>query len=105
VTLVRELLDGGVPVRFGTDNVRDWFYPFGDGDMLETAQVAVLAAHIDEDAELLAAICDGWRSFNEGAAADLVLLPAVSLDDALARRPAQRLVFKAGQQVAGPPFG
>jgi cytosine deaminase len=105
VTLVRELLDGGVPVRFGTDNVRDWFYPFGDGDMLETAQVAVLAAHIDDDAELLAAICDGWRSFNEGAAADLVLLPAVSLDDALARRPAQRLVFKAGQQVAGPPFG
>src|SRR5438132_174095 len=32
VTLVRELLAAGVKVRFGTDNVRDWFFPFGDGD-------------------------------------------------------------------------
>ncbi len=99
VTLVRELLDGGVAVRFGTDNVRDWFYPFGDGDMLETAQFTVLATHIDDSSELLAAICDGRRSLSEGAAADLVLIPASSLDDALARRPPQRLVFKAGRLV------
>jgi cytosine/creatinine deaminase len=102
VTLVRELLDGGVAVCFGTDNVRDWFYPFGDGDMLETAQFAVLTTHIDDNAELLGAICDGRHSLSEGAAADLVLIPASSLDDALARRPSQRLVFKRGRQVAGP---
>lgn len=105
VTPVRELLQAGVAVRFGTDNVRDWFYPFGDGDMLETAQLAVLATHIDDNAKLLAAICNGRDSLDEGAAADLVLIPASSLDDALARRPPQRLVFKEGRQVAGPALG
>ncbi|HEY2184079.1 MAG TPA: amidohydrolase family protein [Xanthobacteraceae bacterium] len=102
VTLVRELLAAGVKVRLGTDNVRDWFYPFGDGDMLETARVAAVAAHLDDTTELVAAICDGRSTINEGAPADLVLIPASSFDDALARHPAGRLVFKAGRQVAGP---
>jgi cytosine/adenosine deaminase-related metal-dependent hydrolase len=73
--------------------------------MLETAQFAVLATHIDDNAKLLAAICNGRGSLHEGAAADLVLIPASSLDDALARRPPQRLVFKQGRQVAGPALG
>jgi cytosine deaminase len=47
VTLARELLAAGVPVRCGTDNIRDWFYPFGDGDMLETALFAAVAGHLD----------------------------------------------------------
>jgi cytosine deaminase len=102
VTLVRELLAAGVKVRLGTDNVRDWFYPFGDGDMLETARVAAISAHLDDTAELMAAICDGRSTINEGAPADLVLIPANSFDDALARHPAGRMVFKAGRQVAGP---
>jgi cytosine deaminase len=102
VTLVRELLAAGVEVRLGTDNVRDWFYPFGDGDMLETALSGAVTAHLDDPAELIGAICDGCRSIAAGAPADLVLIPASSFDDALARRPAGRLVFKAGRQVAGP---
>jgi len=32
----------------------------------------------------------------------LVLIRVASFDDALARRPAERTVFKAGRQVAGP---
>src|SRR5262249_54709446 len=28
ITLIRELLAGGVTVRLGTDNIRDWFFPF-----------------------------------------------------------------------------
>jgi cytosine deaminase len=102
ITLVRELLAAGVKVRLGSDNVRDWFYPFGDGDMLDTARLAVMAAHLDDTAELVGAICDGRRSIEEGALADLVLIPACSFDDALARRPAGRMVFKAGRQIAGP---
>jgi cytosine/adenosine deaminase-related metal-dependent hydrolase len=50
-------------------------------------------------------MCDGCRTIEEGAAADLVLLRASSFDDALARRPAERMVFKAGRQVAGPAPG
>lgn len=102
VTLVRELLADGVKVRLGTDNVRDWFFPFGDADMLDTALFAAVTAHLDDEAELLAALCDGRRAITEGDAADLVLLKATSFDDALARRPAERIVFKAGRQVAGP---
>jgi cytosine/creatinine deaminase len=102
VTLARELIAAGVPVRCGTDNIRDWFYPFGDGDMLETALFAAVAGHLDESADLVGAICGGRRTIAEGEPADLVLLPASSLDDALARRPAGRVLFKAGRQVAGP---
>jgi cytosine deaminase len=102
VTLVRELLAAGVNVRCGTDNVRDWFYPFGDGDMLEAALFAATAAHLDDPEELIGAICDGRRAIKEHDPADLVVIPASSLDDALARRPAGRVVIKAGSQVAGP---
>jgi cytosine deaminase len=102
VTLVRELLAGGVKVRFGTDNVRDWFCPFGDGDVMDTALSGAMTAHLDDPSELIGAICDGRRSIEQGAPADLVLIPASSFDDALARRPAGRMVFKGGCQVAGP---
>jgi cytosine/creatinine deaminase len=105
VTLARELLAAGVDVRCGTDNVRDWFFPFGDGDMLETALFAAIAAHIDDAAELIGTICGGRCAIADGDPADLVLLPASSFDDALARRPPDRLVFKAGRQVAGPVLG
>jgi cytosine deaminase len=102
VTLIRDLREAGLEVRLGTDNVRDWFFPFGDGDLLDTARCAAMAAHLDEPAELMAAVCDGRRSIKEGDPADLVLVRAASFDDALARRPAGRVVFKAGRQVAGP---
>jgi cytosine deaminase len=102
VTLMRELLAAGVPVRCGTDNIRDWFYPFGNGDMLETALFAAVAGHLDKSTDLIGAICGGRRTIAEGEPADLVLLPASSLDDALARRPAGRVLFKGGRQVAGP---
>jgi cytosine/creatinine deaminase len=102
ITLVRELSTAGVPVRLGTDNVRDWFFPFGDADMLDTALFASVAAHLDDDAGLIGAICDGRHTVAEGDPADLVLIRAASFDDALARRPVERTVFKTGRQVAGP---
>ena len=99
---MRELIAAGVKVRFGTDNVRDWFFPFGDGDMLDTALFTAVAAGVDDDASLLAGLCDGRPALAAGDPADLVLVPASSIEDALARRPAGRIVFKAGRQVAGP---
>ncbi len=102
ITLVRELIAAGVKVHFGTDNVRDWFFPFGDGDMLDSALFSAVTAHIDHDVDLLAGLCDGRVSLAPGEPADLVLVPATSMEDALARRPAGRIVLKAGRQVAGP---
>jgi cytosine deaminase len=102
ITLARELTAAGVKVRFGTDNVRDWFFPFGDGDMLDTALFATVATGVDSDADLMAGLCDGRPALSPGEPADLVLVPASSIEDALARRPAGRIVFKGGRQVAGP---
>ena len=102
VTLARELIAAGVKVRFGTDNVRDWFFPFGDGDMLDTALFATVAAGLDKDADLIAGLCNGRAALSPGEPADLVLVPASSIEDALARRPGGRIVFKDGRQVAGP---
>jgi len=102
ITLVRELIAAGVKVRFGTDNVRDWFFPFGDGDMLDTALLTAVAAGIDDDACLLTGLCNGRPALAPGDPADFLLVPASSIEDALARRPAGRVVFKAGRQIAGP---
>jgi cytosine deaminase len=102
ITLARELTAAGVKVRFGTDNVRDWFFPFGDGDMLDTGLFATVATGVDSDAHLMAGLCDGRPALSPGEPADLVLVPASSIEDALARRPAGRIVFKGGRQVAGP---
>ncbi|MFL6797731.1 MAG: amidohydrolase family protein [Xanthobacteraceae bacterium] len=98
---IRELRAAGIPVRLGTDNVRDWFFPFGNADMLDTALVAAMAAHLDDHAELLAASCGGRSAVEEGAPADIVLVRGTSFEDALARRAPGRSVFKAGRHVAG----
>ena len=97
VTLVRELLDARVPVRFGSDNVRDPFYPYGDGDPLEAAWLTSLTAHLDEPELLLAGVCGGRSTLRPGDPAELVLLAAESVPDALARRPGARRVVRHGK--------
>jgi cytosine deaminase len=99
VTLVQEMLSAGGRVRLGTDNVRDWFFPFGDGDMLDTAVFAALTLHLDDEAALTAALCDGVARVDIGTR-DIVLVPASSFDDALARRPGERRLFRAGRLVS-----
>ncbi|MFN8442290.1 MAG: amidohydrolase family protein [Caldilineaceae bacterium] len=37
ITRVRQLLDAGVAVACGQDDIDNWFYPFGRNDMLEVA--------------------------------------------------------------------
>ncbi len=89
----------GVAVRLGTDNVRDWFFPFGDGDLLESGHVAALAAHIDTPDQLIPAMCGGRRGLCTGMPADLLLLRASSFDDALARRPSGRILLRRGRSI------
>ncbi|MEJ8814763.1 amidohydrolase family protein [Variovorax ureilyticus] len=96
---VIDAIAAGVPVRFGTDNVRDWFFPFGDGDMLETGYVGAIASHVDGADDLQALMCGGRRCIAVGEVANLVLVPASSFDDAIARRPAGRVSYHRGQRV------
>jgi cytosine deaminase len=101
ITLVQELAEAGVPVRFGSDNVCDVFYPYGDADPLEAAWLAALAAHVDDEDLLLAGVCAGRTRIEEGDPADLVLVDADSVRHALACRPAGRTVLRAGEALSG----
>ncbi len=100
ITLVQELVEAGVPVRLGSDNVGDVFYPYGDADPLEAAWLTAVGAHVDDEDVLLAGICDGRSRVDCGDAADLVLIEADSLRDALSRRPAGRTAVRAGEIVS-----
>jgi cytosine deaminase len=100
LTLVRELLAAGVPVRFGSDNVADEFYPYGDADPLEAAFLAASAAHLDDQDALLAGICGGRTRIEPGDPADLVIVEAGSAAEAIATRPPGRTVVRAGRVVS-----
>ena len=99
VAPVRELLGAGIRLRLGSDNVRDSFYPYGDADPLEDAFLLSLAAHVDDPAALLSAICDGSGDPAVGDPADLVLVPGHSFSDILARRPSDRIMIRRGKLV------
>lgn len=101
VAPIAAALRAGVEVRLGTDNVRDWFFPWGDADLFESAYLAGLTSHVDSAADLVTLMCNAAESLRVGARADLVLIPATSLDDALARRPAGRTVLRRGRCVVG----
>lgn len=108
---VAELRDAGVNVCMGSDGIRDAWSPFGTGDMLERAMFLCLRFDWAKDAELAMALdcvtAGGARALRRsppeikvGAPANLVLLPAENVGDAIARRPHDRLVIAGGRIVA-----
>jgi cytosine deaminase len=107
LTAVRALLEAGVPVAAGADNVRDPFNPVGACDPFETTSLLMTAAHLSAS-EALAAVTDGAREVLglpaagpvEGQRADLVLVPDVPLGDVLAGGEVARVVLTGGRVVA-----
>jgi cytosine deaminase len=111
VTRVREFLSGGVNVAVGQDDIDDPYYPFGRGDMLELALIMAHAAQLSTPAELELAYdmitfnpARGMRlpryGLGVGDHADLVLLDASSVHEALRMQPVRRAVIKRGRLVA-----
>jgi cytosine/creatinine deaminase len=111
LTRVAELRAAGVNVCFGQDCVKDGFYPFGRGDMLEVALISAHAAHLATHEELafaLAAITENparaWGlddyGIRPGARADLVLLDAPSWEEALRLQAPCSKVWARGRLVA-----
>ncbi len=107
LTALRALLDAGVRVGAGADNVRDPFNPVGRSDALETASLLVTAGHLTLT-EAYAAVSDGARSVMSlpragvevGAAAELLAVRGTTLSDVIANAPADRYVIHAGTLVA-----
>jgi cytosine deaminase len=105
LTAVRPLLDAGVVLAGGGDNVQDPFNPVGRGDPLETASLLVTAGHLTT-AEAYHAVSAGARAamclpevrLEAGYPAEILALRAASLDQALAD-PTDRVVIHQGRAV------
>jgi cytosine/creatinine deaminase len=111
VTRVREFLEAGVNVAVAQDDIDDPYYPFGRGDMLELVFVMCHAAHLGSPRELESAFdmvtyspARGMRmthyGVRKGDYADLVLLDARGVHDALRLQPDRLAVIKHGSLVA-----
>jgi cytosine/creatinine deaminase len=107
LTAIRALLDAGVTVAGGADNLQDPFNTVGRADPLETAALLVMAAHLAPEAAY-AAVSDAPRralglpsvTVTPGAPAELLAVRASSVRAAVADAPADRLVFSRGRLVA-----
>lgn len=111
ITRVGELLDAGVTLSFGQDNLDDVFYPFGRIDPLEVALLMAHAAHLTSPAQIDAvfgmSLGNAARimrlpdyGFAPGALGDLVILDATSATAAIAQRADRLTVIKRGRVVA-----
>jgi cytosine deaminase len=111
MTRVGEFRAAGVNVLFGQDCIKDGFYPFGRGSMLEVALISAHTAHLtthDDLAFALRAVTEApahaWRltdyGLMVGARADLMLFSAPSWEEALRlQSPPDKVWFK-GRLVA-----
>jgi cytosine/adenosine deaminase-related metal-dependent hydrolase len=108
---VKRLVAAGVTVFSGSDNIRDAWSPYGNGDMLERAMLVGYRQGLlaDDDLVLAFDLASGaaarvlGRPENEiavGAAADLIAVPALSIAEAVAAHPPRALVMKGGRAVA-----
>ncbi len=108
---VRALRERGVTVFAGSDNIQDCWSPFGNGDMLDRAAI-IAERHgmfTDRELEEAFALTTGEadkalgfprRELRAGAVADLVVIQALSIADAVVDRPPRSLVLRAGRIAA-----
>jgi cytosine deaminase len=105
------LRDHGVEVFGGSDNIRDAWSPFGNGDMLERAMLIGYRANFRHDEELALAFdmvtAAGARvlgltdyGLQVGGPADFVTVKATTLAEAVATRKRRSLVVKSGRIIA-----
>ncbi|WP_409048182.1 amidohydrolase family protein [Microbacterium sp. HA-8] len=100
------ILDAGVALAAGGDNVQDPFNPLGNGDMIDVTAALVLAGHLTPRTawRVVAAGRDllglPRATGAAGDAADMLLVRASSVAEALAERAPDRIVVRAGHVVA-----
>lgn len=108
IARVKELLEAGVNVSCGQDDMNNMFYPFGKMNMLEVANFAAHTAHLSSPEEIVSAF-DMPRyaaaralripdyGIAEGDRANLVLFNAKSVEEALRLQPDCRYVTRDGK--------
>lgn len=107
LTAVRSLLEEGVTVAAGGDNVQDVFNQIGSGDPLEIAYLLVAAAHVD-CATAYDLVSSSARtvlglpsiSMAPGSPADFLAVAGGSLREVIATRTEQRIVIRSGRVLS-----
>ena len=111
MTRVRELMEAGINVSFGHDCVMDPWYSMGSGDMLEVGHMAIHVAQmagIEDKRKIFDALTvnsartmglEGY-GLEKGCKADLVILQAADVIEALRLKPARLAVVRAGKVIA-----
>lgn len=101
----------GVTVLGGNDGIRDTWSPYGNPDMLERAMLIGMRYNLRRDDEIEVALdtvthagargC-GFEAYglDAGCRADLVLVDAQTVAEAVVARPVRRLVVAGGRVVA-----
>ena len=108
VTPIRKLRDAGVNVCIATNNIRNAFTPYGNGDIFQTAMIAIPVAHLDGADDLPTVLpmitenpakalkLDGY-GIGEGNKANLVILDTKVVNDAIIDIPTRLFVIKNGR--------
>ena len=108
VTPIRKLRDGGVNMCIATNNIRNAFTPYGNGDILQTAMLTIPVAHLGGANDLktvLPMITDnpakaiGLTGYGiaVGNKADVVLLDTKIKENAIIDIPTRLFVIKNGK--------
>lgn len=108
LTPVRTLRDGGVNMCIATNNIRNAFTPYGNGDLIQIAMLAVPTAHLggaDDLPTVLPMITTnpakalGLKDYGleVGKKADMVLLDTKVVKDAIIDIPDRLYVIKNGK--------
>lgn len=111
---VPELMDAGINVSLGQDDVMDPWYPMGTHDMLDAAHMGAHALHMtgtDQQEALFDAVTvNGAKTLNlkgyglkKGCRADMVILQAVSKLEAIRLRPSRLFVIRRGKVISRMP--
>ncbi|MCT4703477.1 cytosine deaminase [Enterobacteriaceae bacterium H20N1] len=111
VTRVKELLEAGINVCFGHDDVFDPWYPLGTANMLQVLHMGLHVCQmmgyqqIDEGLKLItdnSARTFGVKEYgiDEGKPANLIILPAESGFDAVRRQVPVRWSVREGRVIA-----
>lgn len=114
LTRVRELMEAGLNVSLGQDCTMDPWYSMGSADMLEVAHMGIHVAQmggIEDKKQIFDAITlnsaktMGLEDYglNVGCNADLVILQANDVIEALRLKPTRLYVIKSGKVISQTP--
>ncbi len=110
---VLRLREHGVRVFAGNDNIRDAWWPYGNGDMLQRAMLIGYRSGFYHDQDLNVALAMATTEAAQalgfeghglaiGAKASFVALPAANAAAAVAAPPAERTVVRHGREINAP---